>query len=488
VRNPRISPIVFAALAAACATNPATGKKELSLVSEAQETQMGRQADREIAESLGLYADPELAPYVTRIGTGLAAVSERPDLPWSFRVVDDPTVNAFALPGGYIYVTRGILAHLDSEAELAGVLGHEIGHVTARHSVSQISKAQLANVGLGLGMIFRPELRGALGEVAQVGLGLLFLKYGRDDEREADDLGLRYMERGGYDARALRDVFAVLQRTGEAEGGGRVPGWLSTHPSPEDRIERIAARLDQDPRGAARVERQAYLRRIDGIAFGPDPREGFFRDGVFYHPGLRFQIAFPRGWNGVNTKQAVGATSPERDAALVITLSRHGSPEAAARELLAQTGIRSGPARSARLGGAPALAYEFVAATSQGELRGLALFAEHAGRVLQLVGYADSARWGSHDGPIQASLDSFGELRDRRLLQARPQRLELVTLPRAMTLREADQRYPSSEPIEALARLNRVDQDGRLRAGTSYKRVVGGVGDETTQRRGSRED
>jgi predicted Zn-dependent protease len=177
-------------MVAACATNPATGKKELILVSEDQEVQMGQAEAKRTISQLGAYADSELQNYVSSIGKKLAAVSERPQLPWTFTIVDDPQVNAFALPGGPIFITRGILAHMGSEAELAGVLGHEIGHVTARHSASQMSRAQLAQIGLGLGTVLRPDLAQFAG-LASTGLQVLFLKYSRDDESEADMLGFR---------------------------------------------------------------------------------------------------------------------------------------------------------------------------------------------------------------------------------------------------------------------------------------------------------
>ena len=183
---------------AGCAVNPVTGERELALISEEEEVQLGREADQEIVSTLGLYEDERWQNYVQELGERMALDSERPDLPWTFRVVDDPVVNAFALPGGYIYLTRGILAHFGSEAELAGVLGHEIGHVTARHSVQQISRAQLAQLGLGLGTLLLPELETWVG-AAGVGLQLLLLSYSRDAEREADDLGLRYMADLNYD-------------------------------------------------------------------------------------------------------------------------------------------------------------------------------------------------------------------------------------------------------------------------------------------------
>src|SRR5204863_9197522 len=216
-----------------------------------------------------------------------------PTLPWSSRVVVDPAVNAFALPGGYIYVTRRILAHLITEAELAGVVGHEIGHVTARHSVSQLSKQPLAQIGLAVGTIASPDFERFAG-LASAGLGVLFLKYSRDAERQADDLGLRYMRRVNYDPREMPHVFEMLTRVSQAQGGGRVPEWLATHPDPENRrgrIEQEVAALPQSFSGVA-VNRDPYLRQLDGLVFGNNPREGYFKGTRFFHPELRFRLTF----------------------------------------------------------------------------------------------------------------------------------------------------------------------------------------------------
>ncbi|MGH7719702.1 MAG: M48 family metalloprotease, partial [Gemmatimonadaceae bacterium] len=234
--------MLFAATVAGCATNPVTGRSELSLVSESQEIQLGQQAAQQVAQSIGLVNDDALQQYVQRIGADLARESERPGLPWTFRVVDDPTPNAFALPGGYIFVTRGLMSLMENEAELASVLGHEIGHVTAKHQVQAISRQQLASLGLGIGMILSEDLR-QYGELASAGLQLLFLKYGRDAERQADDLGFKYALNDGYDVRQMADVFASLQRASEKSGQSPLPSWLATHPYPEERIEATRARL-----------------------------------------------------------------------------------------------------------------------------------------------------------------------------------------------------------------------------------------------------
>jgi len=457
-----------------CATNPATGRRQISLVSEAQERQMGQQADQEVAASIGLYEDSGLQAYVRRIGEALAARSERPSLPWTFRLVDDPAVNAFALPGGYVYVTRGLVAYLSSEAELAAVMGHEIGHITARHSVSQISKAQLANIGLTVGMIVRPELRN-YGSLAEAGLGLLFLKYGRDAEREADDLGLRYVTRHGYDPRPMTDVFTILERVSAQESKGRVPGWLSTHPNPGDRRERIGrqiAALTGAP-GTLGRDRADYLRRIDGIDFGEDPREGFFQQNVFYHPEMRFQFAFPPGWKTSNQKQAVGATSPNQDAVVVITLARRESPEIASREFFSQGGVQQGTRWRGDINGLPAVAHSFAAQTQQGVLRGLAAFLNHQGKVFQVLGYSPSSRWPRYQQLMTQALGSFDRLTDRRYLQVEPKKVSVVNLSRAMSLRAFAERYPSTVPLETLAIINETSVDGTVEAGPA-KRIVGG--------------
>ena len=458
-----------------CATNPATGGKQIALVSEAQEKQMGQQADQEVAGAIGLYDDSDLQAYVQRIGNEMAARSERPALNWTFRLVDDPAVNAFALPGGYVYVTRGLMSYLTSEAELAAVMGHEIGHITARHTVSQISKAQLANIGLAVGMILRPELQ-SLGGLAEAGLSLLFLKYSRDAERQADDLGLRYVTRVGYDPRPMADVFTTLERVSAVESKGRVPGWLSTHPDPGDRRTRIGQQIAglAQPPGTRGDDRADYLRRIDGIDFGEDPREGFFEQNVFYHPAMRFRFEFPAGWKTSNQKQAVGAQSPNEDAIVVLTLARRESPEAASREFFSQAGIQQGSAWRGDINGLPSVAHSFAAQTQQGlVIRGLAAFVSHQDKVFQILGYTSSARWPRYADLMSETVNSFDRLTERRYLDVEPKRLKVVDLPRAMTLRAFAERYPSTVPLETLAIINETTVDGSLEAGPA-KRVVGG--------------
>src|SRR5215210_3864383 len=305
-----------------CARNPVTGKSELSLVSEAQEIQMGQQAAQDVAQSIGLYKDAKVESYVANLGKRMAAASERPNLPWEFHVVDDASVNAFALPGGFIYVTRGLLASINDEAELATVVGHEIGHVTNRHSVQQISKAQLAQLGLGIGSILSSDIA-KFGQLAGAGLGLLFLKYSRDAENQADQAGFRYALNQNYDVREMSKVFETLDRLSQSSGGGKLPEWLATHPSPGNRIEHIDKMLDTvkvDP-SKGKTSRDEYLRRLQGMTYGNDPRQGYFEGSHFYHPQMRFQLDFPEGWKTQNLPQAVVGVSPNQDAIVQLGLA-----------------------------------------------------------------------------------------------------------------------------------------------------------------------
>jgi predicted Zn-dependent protease len=471
--RPVVAAVLAAALVAACATNPATGKKELILVSEDQEVQMGQAEAKRTISQLGAYADSELQSYVSTIGMKLAAASERPQLPWTFTIVDDPQVNAFALPGGPIFITRGILAHMGSEAELAGVLGHEIGHVTARHSASQMSRAQLAQIGLGLGTVLRPDLAQFAG-LASTGLQVLFLKYGRDDESEADMLGFRYSVRTNYDPHAMLDLFRMLQGVEVLAGQGRVPGWLTTHPFPEDRLSQTQERLasTQADYGSMVTNRDAFRQRLDGIVYGDDPRQGYFDGQAFYHPELKFQLIFPQGWATRNGVSAVTGISAKEDAIVQLGLAGSESPRDLLQKFLAQEGVQAGQTSNASINGLPAATARFSANTQQGQVQGRVGFIQLAGRTYSLFGYAGAEQAAGYDETFRQWMGSFRSLTDANRLNVQPARVRIVKVPSAMTLAEFNRRYPSSIPIERLALLNGVAADGRLEAGSLAKRVV----------------
>lgn len=474
---------VAAALAAValagCASNPATGKSQLNFYSEAQEIEMGRQADAEIVQQLGLVDDPELQAYVSRLGGELAARSERPGLPWSFKVIDDPVVNAFALPGGYIYVTRGILAHMGSEAELASVLGHEIGHVTAQHSLNQISKQQVAMGGLLVGAILSPEVaQGA--QAVQAGLGLLFLKYGRDDERQADDLGLRYLTKGGWEAREMPKMFTLLEGTSQLAGAGRLPNWLATHPDPAARRVRAEQLIAERQYPSGEVGAASLLDRLDGVIFGHDPREGYFVGSTFYHPGLAFQLEMPAGWRAVNEKQRLIAVHPDKVAQIELRHAAAATPEAAAEAFLAQQGVTRISSRKARIHGLSAVRADFSLA-SQRAISGRATFVALGERVFQLVGLVYSDRAVVAAQAFESTLGSFRTLKDRQRLAVAPQKVRVVELAAPMSWNEFARRHPSDADPRQLALMNHVsDPEAPLPAGTRLKWIEGKKAGEQT--------
>ena len=458
-------------LIAACTLNPATGERQLTLISEAQEIQMGAQTHPEVLAAFGTYDDPEWQAYIQELGAKIAATSERPDLNWTFTVLDDPVVNAMALPGGYIYVNRGILAHFNSEAELVSVLGHEIGHVTARHSVEQMSRAQLAQLGLGVAAIAGERFSQLVGFAGQ-GVGILFLKFGRDDENQSDALGLRYMTRAGYDPYQMPKVFATLDRVTLSHGLRGTPEWLSTHPNPGNRIANIDARIGRLPPELQQgtVGREAYFDRLEGIIFGDDPRQGYTIDQTYYHPELAFKIAFPDQWRIINQRQVVGALSPNRDAAVVLTLSDKGSPQAAFDAFFGQQGVERGPNRGENI-------YSFRVVDSQtgeGRAEGLIAYLSHDGRLYQLLGYTGLDTWQGYANGIHRSLKSFTGVTERRYLEVSPAIIDIVKLPRSMDLTEFVRRYPSTVEIEQLAIINGVNVDTVMDPGRLVKRVVGG--------------
>ncbi len=456
-------------LLSACAVNPATGRREFMLVSEDQELAMGKQYDQQLVAELGLYNDSALANYVQRLGARLAALSERPQLPWAFRLVDDPVINAFAVPGGYIYITRGIMANMGSEAQLVSVLGHEIGHVTARHTAQQMTQQQLFGLGLAVGSMFSPEAA----NIASVAVGFLFLKFSRDDESQADELGFRYMHAANYDPREAADMFSQLARV-SGTSGSRLPEWQSTHPDPENRYEKALARAATVPEAelsAALVRRDEYLQRLDGVVYGPNPRQGYFIESRFLHPDMAFEFTFPAGWKYANQASAVLAQSAQSDGAMQLTTAQ-GAPAEAARAFFATEGI-SGSPTTATINGLPAAGGAFSVQTEQGVLQGEVQFIQHRQLTFQFLGFAPTARWSAYQGAVRSALRSFRPLTDQQLLAVQPWRMDIVRVDRSQTPAEFVVRYPGPVSAEDIALLNQVDAGGRFMNRNLVKRIVG---------------
>jgi predicted Zn-dependent protease len=459
-----------------CARNPVTGKNEISLVSESQEIQMGKEAAQQVEQSIGFYKDPAVQAYVSGIGMKMAKASERPNLPWEFHVVNDASVNAFALPGGFIYVTRGLMTAINDEAELATVVGHEIGHVTNRHSVQQMSKQQLAQIGLVAGSILSSDIAKMAGLASQ-GLGILFLKYSRDAENQADKAGFRYALNQNYNVGEMANVFQTLDRMSQVSGGGKLPEWLSTHPDPGTRVQNTEARLDTLSRSLANTitNRDVYLQHIAGMTYGEDPRQGFFEGSTFYHPDLKFQLTYPQGWQTQNTPDAVAAMSPQQDAIIQLGLAGQTPPQQAAQQFLSQQGIQAGQTSTRSINGMPAASGYFQAQTQQGNIEGIVTFLSYNGTTYGFLGYSPAGKFNQYDQVIQQTITSFGPLRNQAALSVQPAKLELIKLPRQMTLEEFNRQYPSTVPIEQLAIINELEgATTTIPQGRVVKRVVGG--------------
>ena len=302
--------------AVTCAVNPVSGKKELMFFSEKAEIALGQNTDREIKQTYGIYQDKAMNDYVNGVGQKLAAFSFRPKLQFYFAVLDTPVINAFAAPGGFIYVTRGIMALMNSEAELANVLGHEIGHVDARHSVKRLSGTLLISIGLLLGSALSEDIAKVAG-LAGIGTQLLFLKFSRSDEYQADSLGIQCARKAAYSPVEMVQFFSALENMSADSGGSRLPNFLSTHPLTKSRIAKVKEMLSsQDVRLA--VKKENYLRQIDGLIYGDNPQQGFVEGRAFYHPELAFYFQQPADWALENTPKQVVMTAKDGKAALVL--------------------------------------------------------------------------------------------------------------------------------------------------------------------------
>ncbi len=479
----RVTPRLFALvvlgiLVPACATNPVTGRREISLVSPQQELQMGLEGYKAVSVEYGLYDDPALQAYVDSVGQRVARVSHMPSLAWHFTVIDDPTVNAFAMPGGYIYITRGILPYLNSEAQLAGVLGHEIGHVTHRHTAEQITQQQLYGLGLGLASALSETAR-RYSDVAQQALGLLFLKYSRTDESEADELGVQYATRAGYDPREIPTTYAMLKRVSE-QSGQRLPGFLSTHPDPGDREVRTAqlAKLAVQGKTGLVVDGRRYVRRMDGVVFGADPRQGYFSGDLYIQPTMRFQIAFPAGWQHQDTRSSVTAQEPNKQAVMQLALAEAGTlgPAAYVQQLVQKGTVTSAEGGPETIGGFAGWVGRLTVPQQQGApLLAAAGFVRRDEKLMfEVLGRSQQAG-DANEAKIFASLRSFGAVADAARLDVRPDRVKVATVPADASFAETLKKLKAPDSfLQADAVLNNVETDEPVYAGTLIKFVTSG--------------
>ena len=417
---------------ASCATNPATGKKEITLMTEQQELELGREAAAEVERQMPAYQDDRLQRYVSDIGMRLARASERPRLPWQFTIVDASAVNAFALPGGYVYITRGILPYLNDESELAGVLGHEIGHVTARHSVRQYTKQSAGELGLLTLGIFVPSVYPFTG-LGGSALGVFFLKYSRDDEVEADRLGVGYAADQGWDPHGVANMLTTLSRLDEATDRHGIPNWLSTHPQPEARVERVSATVKSQTgtRQDWTTNRDDYLQRLDGMIFGDDPDDGIVRDNVFLHPSMRLSVEFPLDWPINNGKEQVVAKNPSADEYMVLQMIERvqgRSLDEVADRQMSKMGWKPRSRGATKVNGLDAVLGVYDGSVSKlGSVTAHVLHVAIGRRVFLLAGIAKRDRFAEADRQFAPALQTVRELSAREASSLRPNVVGLYT-------------------------------------------------------------
>jgi len=471
--------VAIALLIPSCAINPVTGKKQIMLVSESQEIAMGTEYDPQIVSTFGLYQDEALLNFITNKGNEMGKISHRPNLQYHFRVLDSPVINAFAVPGGYIYFTRGILAQLNNEAELTGIMGHEMGHITARHSVQQITKQQIAQLGLVVGMVASEEFR-QFADVASQGLQLLFLKFSRDNERQADRLGVEYSSKIGYDAHKMADFFNVLKKMQLESSQGGVPTFLSTHPDPGDRyntVNRLSDTwqdsLDFDP---WIVNDDEYLRLIDGIVYGEDPRQGYVEGNTFYHPGLKFLFPIPGGWSLVNSPLQVQMAPEDGSALMVFTLAGQNNLDQAASETIQNLNLTVLNSTRNTVNGMPAIGVlsEQVTQDQQtGEsssIKVLSYFIEYGGNIYVFHGVTNGPVFDSYFRLFESTMVSFNRLTDPRKINVEPKRVRVKQVENAGTLAEVFRSFGvSRNELDNLALLNNMELTQRLGRGDLIK-------------------
>lgn len=467
---------------AACSTNPATGKRQFNIVSESQELAIGQQSHREIIEQFGVYDEkPELNRLVARIGRELAAQSERPNLPWTFTVLDSPMVNAMALPGGYIYITRGMLERINSEAELAGVLGHEIAHVTARHSAQQISKQQLAQVGMVLGAVVAgPEVLQQYGQIAELGLGLLFQRYSRQHETEADLLGTGYMAEARYHPIGAERMLMTLQRLDKNPSGG-LNRYFMSHPDPAKRVRDVRQKITEmggmlSSGNYEAPDRDEYVRLLDGAITGNSTEHTVIRNGVIYDRGHGLVIRAPNGWTATTQPGVLFAMTPSRDdgssyfvAQEVNARQLQGrNAQEAIRLRLQQMGLGYVGARNARMG----TGEQFAVDVWQGQTQRGAVGVEttqfvHGDHVVVMMLVSPSVN--SRNSPMSSILQQM-DVRPSQARAAEPPRLRVGAVRRGESWADLARRATgNARDAEIVANINGFDLDQPPQVGMMVK-------------------
>jgi len=460
-------------LLAGCAQNPVTGQNDFVMMSENQEIAVGRQADEQVKKQYQVFESKALQDYVNRVGQRLAKQSHRPGLHYRFTVLDSAEINAFALPGGYVYITRGIMAYLNSEAELAAVVGHEIGHVTARHGVRQQSAAQAANIGLTIASIFVPQINTNLGQnLANLMGGALLSGYGREQELEADRLGAQYLARADYDPQAIISVLRVLKNQELkdielAKQEGREPrrysGLFATHPDNDTRLKEVVGEADKLAPTKPFEGRSEYLAATDGLVFNDNTEQGVVRNNRFYHGELGIALQLPETWQVHNLPDALVAVSPGGEAMLQMKMDQNprGTPVEYARRMVGS----SANVQRIDLDGLSAATFELP------NVMGGVIYHNKYAYILQAQAKA-SGGLNAHRNDIFNTVRSFHALTAEERKLVRPLSIRIITARQGDTYARLAHNSPLGKSAESYLRLiNAQYPDGEPQAGQRIKIV-----------------
>lgn len=441
-------------------------------MSERQEIAMGQASDPQIMAFFGSYDDPSLQKFIEEKGQAMVKISDRSKLTYQFAIVDSPVVNAFATPG-YVYFTRGILANFNNEAEFAGVLGHEIGHITARHAVIQQRNSMLGQLGIIAGVILIPELSEFV-EPLSAGMQLAMMSFGRDAERQSDKLGVEYSSRIGYDASEMAEFFNTLSRQTQAAGGEKIPEFFSTHPSSEDRnitVTKLAGQWKTKLKLTnPKINRDTYLKRIDGLILGEDPKQGFVENNIFYHPMMKFQFTIPSSWKLQNTPQQVQMAPESGEALLMFTLAGNGSLDETASKMLQQYKLTLVESKKESINGFNSILMIADQKQETGTIRVLSSLIQYEGNIFSLMGISELSKFTNYQPEFLSTIRNFKTLTDSDKLNRKPEVIRIKTVRQQMTVQAAFQNFnvPSTR-FEELAILNGMQLSDRLSAGTLIK-------------------
>lgn len=484
-----VLPVILSLLLVACSVqrSPITGDKRAYGYSWNQEVQLGQEADQQIQQQYGMYDNDRMQQYVDGVAQDVLAVShmrnEEAQEPYRsteffFRVLDSPVVNAFALPGGYVYVTRGLMSHLNNEAQLAVVLGHEIGHVAARHASQRAFEQQMGQIALIGGAIAGQELLGIPGgnilNIGSQATQLLFLQYSRDDERESDQLGVEYAAKQNYVAAEGAEFFNSLERISEQRGQS-LPGFLSTHPDPGERsqtIPELAEGWKEQGFEQTVTASEEYMQALEEMIYGVNPRHGFEENGVFYHPDLAFRFQKPDGWQLINQTSMVAVVNQDQNAVVIMQIdSENNSPRASVSQFLNQEGINTLSESSAGHRGMEAHEAIASATTEDGnELNFYLRAIAYDGNIYRFISYTSASQFGNYRSVFESTAQSFDQVTDSDILNRQPMRLQVYRTERSGSFESfLPDPLPRDVTAEDVAILNQVQLDETIESGRWIK-------------------